>query len=530
MPYLTLPPLLAMVTIVMRPARNRLPLRRALLAAGVLVAMVTANIHLMGQEGYFTPPPLPSYEAAALPAADSRSPFGSFNGAPPADAGEDAFSPASVALQEMGGTIEERLAAIEEAMAKDEAAAQKKKDDDAARPSVKIAARIHTDWWTFPSVDEGPGQLESPDGDPEDRFLFRRIRIGIGGDIPDNMTYKMDIDFNNPSVPQLKDVYFGWEELYLMQTVLIGHQKRPYGLDHLNSSNSNIFMERPLIVEAVNQDARRWGICDYGVSQDERFNWRFGFFMGFDMQSVGVAQATDGTEDYQGELAGRFAHTFWYDESSDGRGYGHWAVSGTLASTDGNAGSRSTARFRTRDEARTTSRWVDTGVILGADDYQMLGLEGVLNWGSLQFASEYQQVWLNRNPGDQLYFHGAYAYVAWVLTGEHHPWDRQQGILRGLKPFENFWLVDTCDDGVAAGWGAWEVALRYSYGDFSDEDIFGGLSRQTTLGLQWHWNQWSRLQFNYIYGNMAERFEDNDPAEPRNGNYHIIGTRFICYF
>lgn len=237
-----------------------------------------------------------------------------------------------------------------------------------------------------------------------------------------------------------------------------------------------------------------------------------------------------GTEDYQGELAGRFANTFWYDESSDGRGYGHWAVGGTLASTDGNAGSDSTARFRTRPEARTANRWIDTDVIAGADDYQLLALEGVLNWGSVQFVNEYQQLWVNRNPGEQLTFGGYYAYISWVLTGEHHPWDRQTGTLKGLKPFENFWLVDTCDDGVAAGWGAWEVAARYSYGDFSDDDIFGGVSHQMTLGLQWHWNQWARMQFNYIYGTMDERFDDNDLAEPRNGDYHILGTRFIFYF
>ena len=66
--------------------------------------------------------------------------------------------------------------------------------------------------------------------------------------------------------------YIGWKELPLLNELLVGNQKRPYGLDHLNSSRYNVFLERPDIVEAFNQDARRFGACSYGYSDDLAYN------------------------------------------------------------------------------------------------------------------------------------------------------------------------------------------------------------------------------------------------------------------
>ena len=85
---------------------------------------------------------------------------------------------------------------------------------------------------------------------------FRRLRFGVAGDITDTMKYKIEMEFGAPGAIAFKDAFLGWDELPLLQTVLLGNQKRPYGLDTLNSSRYNVFMERPLHVEAFNQDAR----------------------------------------------------------------------------------------------------------------------------------------------------------------------------------------------------------------------------------------------------------------------------------
>ncbi len=424
--------------------------------------------------------------------------------------------------------LAERIKALEKAQKADADAAKKKKADDALKPTWKIAARIHTDYIAFPGVDPAVGLLEDVDGSPNDRVLFRRVRLGVGGDIPDNMVYKLDIDFNRPETPQFKDVYFGWTELPLLKTVLVGMQKRPYGLDHLNSSNANIFMERPVVIEAFNQDARRWGITSNGVSDEERFNWRYGVFMSRDLQSVGTHFASL-NESYQAEVAGRMASTFWYDEASDGRYYGHAAIAGRWGNADGLDPVGNVANFQSRPEIRTNDRWVNTGAIVGADGYGLLAFENLINWGSLSVTSELQTSNVTRGALSDLQFWGAYAQIGWVVTGEHHGWDRKTGCLKPLQPFENFWIVDRARGGRSAGWGALEVAARFSYADFSDGPIYGGESAIATLGLQWFWNANCRMQANYLIGNMEQRFSNNNLAQPRNGDYEVAGIRWIFF-
>lgn len=432
----------------------------------------------------------------------------------------------------------QRLEAVEKTLKKQADDAAKKKADDAKKPTQKWSGRIHWDYWNFPTSDALTNAYEtgSPTDNPEDRFTFRRVRFGVAGDILENMTYKIEMEFAIPNEPAFKDVYIGWKELPVLQTVLLGNQKRPYGLDHLNSSRYNVFMERPFIIEAVNQDARRFGLCSYGLSDDLAWNWRYGAFLMQDIQGLGDYTSND----YQMEVAGRLANTIWYDEASDGRGYAHWAVAGTYAdpsaTVDGNAVNQ--GRFRTRPEARTVERWFDTGAIANAQKYEMAAVEGVINVGALQIVGEYQHVWFQRHVGPELQFDGGYVYVAYFLTGEHTPWERESGTLGRVKPFENFFLVERCCGGRGWGMGAWQVAARYSHGDFTDEDIFGGTGDSITLGMNWWWTPYSRLQFNYIHGSVKDGKRATNLGTPAvtvipagaSGDYDIYGARFMVDF
>ena len=452
-------------------------------------------------------------------------------------------------------TLEERMAVLEENYSSlDEDYKKLDEDYNGLKSKLKILAasghgdatmkvngRIHADMWSFPNSSPGVNIFETGDPtlSPQDGFGFRRLRFGVKGDLWKTMLYKIEMEFAGGNDVEFRDAYLGWEELPVLRTLLVGNQKRPYGLDHLNSSRYNVFLERPFVIESFNQDARRLGVASYGFSEDEAWNWRYGVYNQRLVQDEGFYRS----DHWQLEFAGRLANTFWYDETSGGRGYGHWAVSGTLAEPDGTAsGNRSEneAQFRHRPEARSVNRWLNTGDIAGADNYQLLGLENVWNFGPLQLVGEYQNVWLERDAGfgPDLRFDGAYFYAAYFLTGEHMPWKRSAGVLDRIKPFENFFLVDTCSDGVKAGWGAWQLAYRISYADFNDDNIFGGRGLSHTLGLNWYWNAYARLQFNAIYGEIddaaiSDGDNDNDvPAAipPRSGNYTILGMRAMVDF
>ncbi len=50
----------------------------------------------------------------------------------------------------------------------------------------------------------------------------------------------------------------------------------------------------------------------------------------------------------------------------------------------------------------------------------------------------------------------------------------------------------------SGGWGAWELAVRYSSLDLSDDTVEGGEIDDLSLGLNWYPNAFVRLTANYV--------------------------------
>ncbi|RLS58049.1 MAG: porin [Planctomycetota bacterium] len=398
----------------------------------------------------------------------------------------------------------------------------------APEATMKINARVHADWWAFPQADSGAAALEGTPAvplDPEDRIGLRRVRFTMRGDINDNMAYRFDVEVADPRDFEWRDAFLSFKNLPNNQEIVVGHQKRPYGWDHLNSSNDNIFMERPVVIDFVNGDARRLGIQVNGYTNDESWNWHYGLFNGDNVQDSDPFYVGD---HMQMEVAARLANTWWYDEESDGRGWGHWGIAGAVAHPDGDH-PNNTARFATRPEARTTDRWIDTKVIAGAQSYEVLALENVFNAGPFHAAAEAQHIFLQRDGGEDLHFWGAYGEVAYMLTGEHMQWNRKTGSLGSVQPFENFFLVDRMSGGTGSGWGAWQVAARYSFMDASDENVLGGEANSVTLGLVWYFNQNAKMQFNYVHGIIGNS-ADLNTAGTGDANYDMLGMRCLVFF
>ncbi len=417
--------------------------------------------------------------------------------------------------------------------------AKREKNDFLETPSLDssrvVNGRIHIDQWGFPDDSPGVNQIESgdPQRGPLDRLMYRRLRIGVGGKVPPgNMSYRLEIEYSGEDGSQFRDAWIGWDDLVFLRTLRFGNQKRPYGLDHLNSSNFNLFMERPFIVEALNEDNRRFGIATYGVSDNLAFNWRAGIFDTTLIQDLGSTL----NDKYPLELAGRLANTFWYDDVSGGRGYGHFALAGSWAFPAADSPESGAAdgrpRFRSRPEGRSTQRWLDTGRIDGAESYQILGIESVINVGRFQVGGEFMNMWMQRSPqyGADVYMHGGYVYASCFLTGEHIPWNRALGILGRVQPFEDFFHLRDCRQYRWSGSGAWEVATRLSYGDLTNQDVFGGVGQSASFALNWYWNAHARLQWNYIFGRIDDRQVIGNGAPVVSGSYQISAVRAIIDF
>ena len=439
----------------------------------------------------------------------------------------DPASPVTITSTSLNSLVE-RIEALESQVAvRDEEFYEFKEVDIIKKPTIKIFGRAMIDYWGFPSdsplVNWVGGNYPN---NPHSFIGFRRLRLGAKGHVSENMEYKLQMEFAQPDQITFKDAYLGWLNLPWNDKILVGNQKRPYGLAHLDSSRYMVFMERPFVVDAFNNDARRLGVEAYGYSEDERWNWRYG---GFDMQNVAKFGRIYSNK-FEPEVAGRIANTIWYDEMSGGRGYAHWALSGAVCFPNG---TEESAQFKTRPEAYAETSWYDTGQIANGDTYQLGGVEGVINVNRLSVVGEYMGVQMQRTATTPLNFHGGYLYVAYWLTNDYSPWNRQRGVLKRTKPNENFFIVRTEDGSRMRGWGAWQIAGRFSRGDFSDQNIDGGIGQSFSFALNWWWNPYARMQFNYINGAISQRDTATTgggamPAGvPTSGNYNCFGTQFM---
>jgi len=154
-------------------------------------------------------------------------------------------------------------------------------------------------------------------------------------------------------------------------------------------------------------------------------------------------------------------------------------------------------RYRARPESHVTAaRFIDTGAagITNANNAVIYQPELALVFGSFHMQGEYQ--WLNVERGNgspTLNFHGWYAQAGWFLTGEVRRY-----LIRDTPDSATFGRVRPRNNLGDGGFGAFEIAARYSGLDLSDRDVRGGTERNITLGLNWYVNPYMRFMFNYI--------------------------------
>ena len=104
--------------------------------------------------------------------------------------------------------------------------------------SIKLGGRIHWDY----------NRSELNDIVDEDAFDIRRARLYISGDIQ-GWGYKLQFNVGNNNGGTPEDVYIRYNGFSNVR-VTIGHQKEPFGLNQLNSSNDIVFLERSASDEA----------------------------------------------------------------------------------------------------------------------------------------------------------------------------------------------------------------------------------------------------------------------------------------
>ena len=295
-----------------------------------------------------------------------------------------------------------------------------------------------------------------------------------------DFTFEADLAGNEVSITDAFIEYGGFKPL----AITAGNFKEPFSLEELTSSRFITFMERALPVEAF-APKRNLGLQLH--AHGDIWQGAIGLF--------GEGIDSPGTDESQGYgWAGRATFAPIRSESAV------LHVGGALEWRTGYENDQ--VRFRVRPESHVTDRrLVDTGNILNVDDTLKYNAEVAGVFGPWSVQAEYIQTDVNRKDGSEdVDFNGWYVYGSWFLTGESRTYDAKKGRFERVEP------ASVLGKG---GYGAWEVALRYSTLDLNSNDINGGSEDNFTAGINWYPTSHTRLMFNYGYVD-AERQGVND--------------------
>jgi phosphate-selective porin OprO/OprP len=138
--------------------------------------------------------------------------------------------------------------------------------------------------------------------------------------------------------------------------------------------------------------------------------------------------------------------------------------------------------------------FAQTGLMQNIHYMEGYHLELASSYKSWTFQSEVFAMQISFNDGTSAAFPGAYAQTTYILTGEQKKYVKKSATYSGR-------IVPKHALG-REGWGAWEVAGRWSYIDLSQTPVAdaprSGNMNTITLGLNWYWNANSKMQFNFV--------------------------------
>ncbi len=341
---------------------------------------------------------------------------------------------------------------------------------------------------------------------------FRDLRLTMFGTLYDWVEFKLSMDFAN--VRDIKDEWIRFTKIPYIGPITLGHMKESFSLEKLTSLGNLTFMERALPTEAF-APGRNVGINHQITLLNQQMTWGLGAFLNTGSFSD-VGDSLDRISEANGwDFTTRVTGLPWYEDS--GKKLLHLGLSYTHKFRGmEDIG----AEFRSRPESRLTNvRLVNTGEF-STKGMDIFNPEVAVVAGPLFLQGEYFHLLSDSDAADNPRFWGFYLYGSYFITGEHRNYDRSTGVFSGIKPNRDFHLFE-------GGWGALEVALRFSYIDLNGGSIRGGREHDLTAGLNWYLNEKARFMFNYIRAKAKDR-ESPPPIE--DGTADILQVRFQIIF
>lgn len=331
------------------------------------------------------------------------------------------------------------------------------------KPTIKFNGRIQYDFEFIKATDD------NNDGDWFNGNEFRRAYLSAKGKIGKNLSYKTEFEFAGSKIGY-RDVYIKYDG-GKYGSLAVGSMAEATGLNMSTSSKYITFAERSMLTAFQN------------------FRWQSGIHYSnyhlFDGKAT-LQMALTGNGDHDGgfkdaflekgmNFTARVTTTLMNDKESH-----------KLVHLGVNYDSRPGKNVEFRPENHMGSK-----VNLGFDASEArndLGFELATTFGPLSVQGEYK-IHNNELLTETYSVNTYYAFVSYFITGEHRPY--KKGTFGRVKPKKDV------DNG---GFGAIEIAARYSAVDNSDFNTTGNLDQvnNLTFGINWYLNSHTRLMYNYV--------------------------------
>lgn len=406
---------------------------------------------------------------------------------------------------------------------------------------VSVTGRIHFDGGGY---DYHPNSAATAQQRLDDGVNARRARIGLAGKFMSDWNFALIYDFGGSSDGFASTASFGaappaggtavgflpggalsgLENAYLSYTgfkpfgghlaIEGGVMDLPWVLDEATSSNDIMFMERatPGVI-AVNMAAGDFR-STFGTRWYNDRLWLGAYATGPTTGAIHSASSTNpnGTTEQFGAVARAAAQVIDTKDATLHLGAdAQWLIRPPHNLVTG----AQTLTLSDRPELRIDpSTLINTGAMAGVSAAQTYSAEAAATVGSLYLQGEY--FWFNVERKalvglPDLRFQVGYAQAGYILTGETRKYNPGSASYGGVIPNNPFSLE-------GGGWGAWEIAARYSTMNLNDQvgtavGVAGGRQDVYTVALNWYANRNVRLMFDFLHGNVSKQLSPTNAAD-----------------
>jgi phosphate-selective porin OprO/OprP len=309
---------------------------------------------------------------------------------------------------------------------------------------------------------------------------IRRARIDFTGTFFRDWGFKTQIDFADNAVG-VKDLFIQYTGINFMD-ITIGQQKQNFSRELLESSNDMMFTERSLM-NVLNQY-----VVDRAIGLDLQSSAKKGYTASLGVYGNTITPAASSPAgSFEGwSVSGRGTYAPIEEKTK----VVHLGIAGNYRAADDNGDVYRSKPLAYQYETNHMSNLdLINSAVTSVDNIKMLGLETSGLYGPVSVGAEYTRQWVDRKSGQpNIEVDGWYVDAGWTLTGESRKY--KQGKFYQVDPAKKFSLKN-------GGWGAWELATRYSNVNTNSGSFKGGEMSNATVALNWYANNNIRFMADY---------------------------------